>query len=508
MRSWSSALRRPTATSRAAQRASLPATLPLVVLAVTLIVGACGTGLGPDATATRAPTSHPNPETDPLGGFVPTAPDWDDCGTLECATLTVPLDWDDVDGETLGLAIARRPASGESIGSVLVNPGGPGGSGIEFLDYVFFDGAFDEVTDRFDIVGWDPRGTNRSEAVICDSSVADFRALDPTPDDARATDELNDTANEITKDCERVASDRLPHISTDDTVNDMEAIRRALGDEQMNFYGFSYGTALGSYYADEFPDLVRAIVLDGVVDPGADLEAFLTAQAQGFEDALDTIFDSCGSSCPNGGSAKAYDRLAKQVEAKPIRLDGNALGPAELATAAISATYSPDGGPAFGEALQAAEDGDPGALLALADRYYGGTDYTPYLAIECIDQDHPEGEEEWAEFVERLEKVSPRLGASIGYELLPCATWPVEPVERRAVPTAVGSSPILVVGNTGDAATPFEQAQAMAERLDSAVLLTHEGTGHTSYGNPCVDEITAAYLAELTLPDDGMVCRD
>ena len=143
----------------------------------------------------------------------------------------------------------------------------------------------------------------------------------------------------------------------------------------------------------------------------------------------------------------------------------------------------------------------------MAAQYYS-TDYTPYLAIECVDQAHPMGDAEWAAFVERLEGISPRLGGSIGNELLPCANWPVAPVESRPFPSAGGSNPILVIGNTGDAATPFSQAEAMAEGLDNAVLVTHEGTGHTSYGNPCVDEISAAYLNDLELPDDGTVCRD
>ncbi|MCB1028538.1 MAG: alpha/beta fold hydrolase, partial [Microthrixaceae bacterium] len=314
-------------------------------------------------------------------------------------------------------------------------------------------------------------------------------------------------AEQIADDCERVAANLLAHISTDSTVKDMEAIRRALGDEQLSFYGFSYGTALGSFYADEFPDRVRAIVLDGVIDPDADLEEFLTAQTQGFEDSLDDMFDSCGSSCPDGGADALYDKLAAEVEREPIGAGSRTLGPAELATAAISATYSPGGGPGLARALSEADDGNTAALLTLARQYYDGADFTPYLAIECVDQAHPENETEWAEFVERLEEISPRLGASIGYELLPCATWPVEPVDPRPFPTATGSKPILVVGNTGDAATPFLQAEKMAARLDNAVLLTHEGTGHTSYGNACVDEITAAYLVDLTLPDNDTICR-
>lgn len=536
MRPWRSRSDRHVVEHRTVRHPAIIAAAAIIAGAV--LVGACSTGFDDATTATdsdratsttgadsgssepgeqpsptRPATSEPTtttalPADDPLGGFQPEPLAWDNCGALQCATLQVPLDWDDVDGDTLGLAIARRQARGDSSGSVLINPGGPGGSGIEFADYVFGTSDFDELTDNFDIVGWDPRGTNASEAVMCDASVEEFRTLDPTPDNAKETAELNDTANDIAEDCDREAANLLPNISTDATVNDMEAMRRALGDEQLSFYGFSYGTALGSFYADEFPERVRAIVLDGVVDPGADLETFLVAQTKGFEDALDALFESCGSSCPSGGADKLYDQLAVKVERDPIESGRRSLGPAELATAAISATYSPNEGRRFVQALVDAADDDPAALLALADQYYQGSDYTPYLAIECIDQEHPEGEAEWAEFVARLEEISPRLGGSIGYELLPCATWPVDPVPPRPFPTATGSEPILVVGNTGDAATPYVQAEAMAEGLDNAVLVTHEGTGHTSYGNRCVDEITAAYLVDLEVPDDGTVCRD
>ncbi len=480
-----------------------------LLMAIVLTAGACSAGL--DANAASRPTAPPptdyaTPEDDPLGGFVPEPLDWANCGVLECAVLSVPLDWDDVDGASLELAIARRPAEGDPQGSVLINPGGPGGSGVEFADRVFLDPVFDGLRENFDTVGWDPRGTNASEAVDCDAPVDDFRALDPSPDNAAEADELTGVATEIAEDCERAASDRLAHISTDETVNDMEAIRRALGDERLTYYGFSYGTALGAFYAERFPDRVRAIVLDGVIDPDADLVTYLTTQARGFERALEAMFDDCGASCPDGGAAALYDRLADRVERSPIGTGNDTLGPAQLATAAISATYTPDGGPGLADALQEADDGDPTALLSLAERYYS-TDYTPYLAIECIDQAHPEGDVEWAAFVDSLEGVAPRLGASIGNELLPCANWPVEPVAPRPFPSAAGSNPILVVGNTGDAATPFSQAEAMASGLDNAVLVTHEGTGHTSYGNPCVDEITAAYLVDLTLPAEDTVCR-
>lgn len=481
-----------------------------LVSAVALFGGACSTDLNSESASRPTappPTAYETPEDDPLGGFVPEPPNWEDCGVLQCAALQVPLDWDDLDGDSLSLAIARRPAEGDSEGSVLVNPGGPGGSGIELLDYVFMADPFDELRDRFDIVGWDPRGTNGSEAVDCDAPVEEFRTLDPSPDDSAEAGELTDVAAEIAGDCERAAGDRLAHISTDDTVKDMEAIRRALGDERLSFYGFSYGTALGAFYAEQFPERVRAIVLDGVIDPDADLATYLAAQTRGFERALDAMLDSCGVSCPDGGAAALYDRLADRVERAPIGTGSNTVGPAELATAAISATYSPDGGPAFADALQEADDGDPTALLMLAEQYYG-TDYTPYMSIECIDQAHPEGDAEWAAFVDDLEELSPRLGGSIGNELLPCANWPVDPVAPRPFPTATGSNPILVVGNTGDAATPFNQAEAMAEGLDNAVLVTHEGTGHTSYGNACVDGITAAYLVDLTLPAEDTVCRD
>lgn len=460
-----------------------------------------------DTTSTAKPSTatHGFPES-----WQPEPLAWSDCGSLECAELTVPLDWNAPDGETISLPLNRRPATGERTGAVLVNPGGPGASGKGLVENgVLAFGAFDRVSDSFDIVGWDPRGVSGNSQIDCGTNETAYLELDPGPDDATEQRELDDAASAVAQACDDNSGKLLPHISTDDSVRDMEAIRRALGDPKLSYYGFSYGTALGSQYADWFPDRVRAIVLDGVVDPTADLEQFLSAQTAAFDRQVREIFATCGglSTCPVDDPAAAWDKLAAQLETAPIAAAGRELGPAELQVAAVATTYVAGTEEDLMQALADALDGDPGPMLAVADIYYGAVDgFASYLAIECVDQPRPNDPIEWQAFADRLEKISPLVGASVANELLPCATWPVAPVREPRAPKAIGAPPILVVGNSGDAATPIEQARDMAASLESGVLVESEGLGHTSYGNPCVDAITAAYLADLTVPTAGTQC--
>jgi pimeloyl-ACP methyl ester carboxylesterase len=428
---------------------------------------------------------------------------------MECATLNVPLDWSNLDGPTIGLALAKNPAAGDRKGSVLTNPGGPGGSGVEFVQQgIFSEQAFEELRASYDILGWDPRGVGGSQSVQCGDDTSDYLHLDSDPDSDAEQAALDAAAAKVAEACAELGEDFLSHISTEDTVMDMEAIRRTIGDEGLTYYGFSYGTTLGSVYADTFPRNVRAIVLDGVTDPSADLEEFLAVQTAAFDRQLNSIFDTCGGldECPTDDPAALYDEVARQLEQEPLTAGGTPVGPAELAVAAIAITYVDGAEADFIPALLEATEGSGERLASLADIYYGSTEFDPYLAIECVDQPHPVGDTDWQEFADRMVAISPRLGASVANELLPCANWSVEARGLRPMPVATGAPPILVVGNSGDAATPIEQAVAMADSLSSGVLVTSEGLGHTSYGNSCVDAITAAYLLDLKVPPAGTTC--
>jgi pimeloyl-ACP methyl ester carboxylesterase len=460
-----------------------------------------GTDRRPTTPSTRAVPPDDGP-VDPI--------DWKACdGSFECGTLTVPLDYADPTGDTIELAVVRRPATkgAKRVGSVFVNPGGPGGSGIEFVK----SGAIGRgLTSSFDVVSWDPRGVGQSSPIVCNAGATAFRDLDWSPDDDTETKALDDAARTIADDCKKKAGDLLSHVATDDTVRDLDRLRRAVGDEKLTFLGFSYGTYIGERYAELFPTHVRALVLDGVVDPTASLDELLLGQTEALEKQMNELFGECAKrpSCPVDDPAAAYDELAAQVEKKPIGVGAHKLGPTALAFAAVSASYSPDSGDELLSAIDDALGGDPSLLQAIAADYFASSSYSSYLAILCTDTPHPVGSDEYTALADRLAEASPRFGAAIANEVRPCAFWPAPAVEPIDPVRAEGAPTILVVGNTGDVATPFGDAQKVAADLDDGVLLTYHGSGHTSYGkSACVDAAVNAYLISLETPAPDTSCN-
>jgi len=435
---------------------------------------------------------------------------WEPCDTpaYECGTLTVPVDYRELDGDTIDIAVIRRPATGRDapIGSLIVNPGGPGASGIDFVK----SGAPGRtLASDFDIVSWDPRGVGLSAPIVCNAGATAYRDLDWSPDDATEARELDDAARSIADDCDDKEGDMLAHVSTDDTARDLDRLRRAVGDEKLTYMGFSYGTYIGERYAELFPTNVRAMVLDGVVDPTADLDTLLLGQAEALEKQVNELFASCSTrrSCPMDDPAAAYDELAARVEERPMGTGAHQFGPTALAFAAVSASYGEESGDAFLAGLDDALRGDASTLQALTNSYFSSGSYSSYLAVLCTGTPHPMGSEEYTDLAERLAEASPRFGAAVANEVRPCGFWPAPAVESTDPVRAKGSPPILVVGNTGDVATPFEDAERVASDLDNGVLLTYRGSGHTSYGkSTCVDGLVNSYLVELVLPDTEKVC--
>lgn len=445
----------------------------------------------PDETASE--DEQPDTTERPPGEL-----DWTACGGLDCATLEVPLDYDEPDGETVEIEIARNPARDEEdrIGVVLVNPGGPGASGVEYVQ----SGALDNLTERFDVIGWDPRAVGDSTALECASDTGaeqaaeDLRTLDPEPDDDAEQQALDDAGEELADRCGELDRAYLENLDSEVTARDIEEIRRALGEEQISFVGYSYGTLLGQEYARLHPDRVRAMVLDGVVDPSKSLTDFLEEQAVGLDGVLAEVGDQ-------------YDRLLAQLEQEPVKTRrGDDVGPAELAIAAFSSSYTAGGMTTLARAMSDAERGNGDDLARLAASYTASGDYTAYVATLCADSDHPEGGDEWKAFADRLREVAPRLGAAVANEVLPCAFWAVPPTREPSPVRPEGLAPVLVVGTTGDVATPYEDAVRVAENLPGAVLLTYEGEGHTATASTCVDRAVETYLVELELPESGTVC--
>ena len=474
---------------------------------------------GPSTTVPDTPTTTPpssgSSAAEPADNGFPkdwAAPQlsWKACAkqpSFECTTLRVPLDWSNPSGETIDLALARLPASGKRIGALVANPGGPGASG---LDFVFSEPFKAELENRFDLVSWDPRGVGASTHLACGSRVAPFLHLDSDPDNSAEQSALDSAAQAVAAECAATDAKLLPHLGTDDTARDLEAIRIALAEPKLNYYGFSYGTYIGERYLALFPTHVRALVLDGVVNPTQGLVGLLTGQTRSMTAAIGRAFDQCknSGSCPVADPAAAYDQVKSTVERSPLPTGGSRpLGPSELATGAIYATYDPQLWSSLDKAVAQAAKGKGKAMSDLADGYYDFGDWTAYADITCIDSAHPQGQADYQKFVESLRAISPDFGGPIGNEMLPCAYWPT-PTQAHTGPIAAAASPdILVVGNTGDAATPYDDAVAVSKMLAHGHLLTYRGEGHTAYGrDDCTDAAIHKYLIDLTVPDPEPRC--
>jgi pimeloyl-ACP methyl ester carboxylesterase len=480
----------------------------VVALVVTVATSACGRGGG---TAVLR-----NERTGEVA--------WTPCAAVECGSISVPLDFENPNGRHIALALARLPARKKAIGVLLTNPGGPGGSGVEFLREA--DAVFPaEIRDSFDIVSWDPRGVGASAPVRCLDDLDPFYAVDHDPMTAADVAKNVKATQAFVAACRKNSGDLLPYVSTTATARDMDAIRAAIGAAQISYVGFSYGTLIGTIYADLFPTRVRAMVLDGAVDPARSYAASTIDQAKSFDADLDAFFAHCraDTTCAfgrGGDPAAAYDDLALTIAQEPVpaTVDGEhrTLGPGELDLGVASALYSGAAGyGALAAALAQAARGAGDRMLALTDAYTGRTTGGKYssetaglYAIGCLDAPAPVTLTAVRQVAAQAARVAPRFGASTVWLGLPCTFWPV-PAEGKVAPIhAPGAPPIIVVGTIHDPATPYSWAQSLAAELKSGRLLTAEGASHTSYGrgNPCVDGAVDSYLTELRVPAANARC--
>ncbi len=498
-----------------------------------------GDSIPPRATTT-APETTGRPSAPPataeddvrpgLARYYDQSPDWSSCGGgFECAEVAVPLDYDDPSADQISIAVTRLPAEDgdDRIGSLLVNPGGPGGSGIDYVRRAP-DVLGSAVRDRFDVVGFDPRGVGRSEPVECldDEQLDEFVAADGSPDTPAEERAVLQHARELAEGCERRSGRLLPHVGTADAARDMDVLRAVLGDERLHYLGKSYGTFLGATYAGLFPSRVGRLVLDGALDPRVRSEDFNREQAEGFEVALDAFVRDCleQDDCPLRGTPDEglaqVDRFLADVDATPLRGDGERELPQGLAVLGIVAALYDEtrGWPILRQALTQAFAGDGSLLLLLADLY---TDRDPsgryttnqnevIYAVNCVDRPEAGGDIASARrLAEQYERTAPHFGAYLAWSGLACASWPVRPQGKPGPIPAKGAAPILVVGTTRDPATPYEWAVGLAEQLESGVLLTWDGDGHTAYqsGSDCVDDVVDDYLIDGKVPAEGTRCR-
>ncbi|MBA2560645.1 MAG: alpha/beta fold hydrolase [Propionibacteriales bacterium] len=451
--------------------------------------------------------------------------DWVDCGDgNSCADVWVPLDYDAPDGPAITIKAKRDPADdrGHKLGSLFINPGGPGGSGIDYVGYANFDPA---ITDVYDVVGFDPRGVGTSTPVDCitDSEVDEFVAADPSPDTEQEIAQFEQSWARYTAGCVANSGPLLRHVSTVEVARDLDVLRAVVGDRSLHYFGASYGTYIGATYAALFPDNVGRMVLDGAVDPLASPHRTELGQAVGFETALTAYLKDCvdTGTCPLGGDVgTARDRVASlmsDLDANPLPTSGGRELTEGLGfLGVIVPLYSRTTWSYLTQGFEGAVQGEGDVLLSLSDAYtqrqldgtYPSNSLEVQSAVNCLD--HPEHEsvaqiEAGAAEFERRAPVFGPAAAWFGYG---CSNWPVPRIQPVPDFSAKGAAPIVVVGTTRDPATPYQQSVNLARELDSGVLLSRNGDGHTAYdsGNTCIDTTVDAYLTDGTVPQDGTTC--
>lgn len=453
----------------------------------------------------------------------------------ECARITVPRRWSDTggaatagpgSGETFEIALlrARSGKQRDRIGSLVVNPGGPGGSGVDTAVYLSFGPAFGglpaAVTERFDIVGFDPRGVSRSSPVECVSD-ADLDAsfgYDPDPTSPEQFDGLVALNQRIGRACGAKYGDQLPLYGTEQAARDLDAVRAAVGDDKLTYLGYSYGTLLGAVYAQLYPQRVRALVLDGAIDPRQGMVAASESQAKGFERAFDNFVRWCAGNadrCPLAPDARAAvtSAIDKARVSPVVGADDRRATAGWVFYAVISSLYTEQGWQELARAIEKLDGGDPADVFRLADAYAGRNPDGTYsnlfdanLAVNCADEDDKLSRQRIRELQSRWRDAYPLFGPALAMGMLTCAEWPGRP-DPYPTGRADGAPPILVVGTTGDPATPYEQAPALADMLGVGRLLTWDGEGHTAYPQTaCVTNAVNAYLVDLVVPRAGSRC--
>ncbi|QGH68389.1 alpha/beta fold hydrolase [Pseudactinotalea sp. HY158] len=459
-----------------------------------------------------------------LSEYYEQAVDWRDCGSLECASVTVPIDYATPDGDTLDLALNRLVPAGGADRSVLVNPGGPGGSGLELVESA--RGYFGtDLLGGAAIVGFDPRGVGESSGIHCysDARLDEWYTTEYDLETDDGWDAMVAAQEDYGQACLENNPELLGHVDTVSAARDLDIIRAVLGHESLDYLGFSYGTFLGATYAELFPDRVGRFVLDGAIDPALTYAEMTIGQAAGFETAYRAYLADCleGGQCPfNGDVDRAYQRtidLLEELADSPADT-GDPKRPAtdaDLISAIVVALYSTQSWPLLSQAIGGLLDSGDGATIKWLsdfslerdeDGHYP-EDQGAFTAINCLDFPVTSDREEIETAAEAAVDASALFGPYLGYGELSCTTWPIEATGTRAPIAAAGTPPIVVIGTTRDPATPYAWAEALAEELESGIFLGYDGDGHTAYGNgSCIDPLVEDFLLHGTVPADGTVC--
>ena len=512
--------------SQPARRSPLRALAGAAAVVVALVLSGCTAG--PETGAATAPAEVIGEVPEGLQEFYSQEVVWEECEEdFACATVDVPLDYSDPGRESIEIAAIRLDASGDAQGSLLVNPGGPGASGYNLVrDSAEFI-LSDRLRQSYDVVGFDPRGVNRSSAVECltdeERDEARTETIPPDATDEEALEILEADSAEYAELCAERTGELLGYIDTVSAAKDMDILRALVGEEQLDYLGFSYGTQLGAAYAELFPDNVGRFVLDGAVDPSLSSAEITAGQVAAFDEALRSYVADCQtqSECPLPGDVDegvaVVNDLFESVEESPMTAaDGRLVTIGTFFQGFVLPLYDSASWPALTAAIDQALQGDPTEFLRFADlgaeREPNGDYLTnasaAFTAVTCLDYPMPADPAVMAEQAEALEASSAVFGEYLSYGALACKEWAHEPVLEPSPASAPDAPPMLVIGTTGDPATPYEWSLALADQLESAVHVTWEGQGHTAYGRSgeCIESLVDDFLIEGTVPDDGVRC--
>lgn len=459
--------------------------------------------------------------------------DWGKCERAEyqgaeCATIEAPLKWNDPEGATLSLLLTRVPATGDDKkGSLLLNPGGPGGSGAEHVAAYGSMTISSTVRKQYDLIGFDPRGVKDSDGVQClDDAETDEMLSTDIPDTEEGKKKAKEWADKLAKACKAKSSDRIQYVDTYSAARDMDVIRAAVESEKLDYLGFSYGTYLGATYAEMYPERTGHLILDGAMDPALTTNEIVAGQAAGFEQAIKDFVTWCQNergTCPLTGSVdegiqQLRDFMTNAGKNPIPTASGRKLNETLASTAILTALYSNETWEYVALGIESAKaNNSADVLLMLADlaneREEDGTFKSnstfANVAVNCLDHIGVTDEKWLKAEGERLAKKYPTFGPSLGSEEDGCANWPAKPVRYPEEIHAKGSSTIVVIGTTHDPATPYAWAESLNKQLDNSVLLTWEGFGHTAYSRSggCIEEMVDAYLLEDKVPNDGAKCE-
>ncbi|WP_417234875.1 alpha/beta hydrolase [Arthrobacter sp.] len=483
-----------------------------------------GPSSGPEADAAST-ASMPTPPAG-LEKYYSQTLDWTSCSTsFECAEVEVPLDYQHPDRDSIKLSVVKLDARGTSKGTLLVNPGGPGASGVDLVMNAGTQMFSADLRKGYDLLGFDPRGVSRSAPVTCqtDAERDEARTEDPDPTTDAGLAELKELSEQFADACAAKTGKELGFIDTVSSAKDLDILRAVNGDARLNYLGFSYGTKLGATYAQLYPKNIGHMVLDGAMDPSLDNEEVTLGQAAAFEKAITAYLEDClrRQNCPFDGDVdQARDQLHQlfaSIEQYPLTAqDGREVGITDFVSGFLVAFYENAYWPTLTDALNAAISGDPTQMLALADMsagreedgsYTGNAD-SAFIAINCLDYPVDTSLAGQRQDAKELEQASPTIGKYLAYGGFACQDWKFKPTGTPAPVSAPGAAPIVIIGTTGDPATPYAWSQALNKQLESSVLLTFHGEGHTAYGrsNECIGNAVDEYFLDSTVPEDGLQC--